>query len=1321
MVYVLLILLCSSTAYSQLVSPLSTPPPTASMAPWCKYMYAEPLNMLALDSAYRAYYAHHPFEKNNYTRYYKRLTSLAQQYLTRDGFVYPKTLESIQNSLSKEQEVLHQSSQVAWKAIGPHETYFSPESNRGLGDLCPWQANIYAFDISLSNPGILYALGETGGLFKTTNKGLQWTQLESGVNSNGEAVCVHPMNPSICYIGVDGGILRTTDGGKTWAFIWKMQGAWVYEIKVHTTNNQVILAGTNKGLYRSDNAGTTWKQILPHTVCDIKMAYGNNSICYALQFDPATKRYEFWKSTDAGATFAVQRNGWLNTITSSGGGRMTITPADPKRIYVVLLSDSSKPYLLRSNNYGDTWAITATGTTSAFPMNNGQGYYDLAIAASHTNADGVIVGTQTTYRSMDGGKTFTALGGYAGPFPIHPDLQDVKCSGTETWIATDGGFTYSTDFFSETKNAQARIVGLNGADFWGFDSGWNEDVLVGGRYHNGNTAWHENYGTKYYRMGGGEAPTGYVNPILNRHTFFSDIGSYSISPDIDGNIISHPVGKFPNESYYAMEYSSMVWDPRCYSIVWLGKDNVLWRSTNNGQSYDSIFASPDKAAMLEHIVIARSNPNVMYVSQRSNSLGDGKIWKTTDGGKSWQETAVTPGTTGWERRVSKITLSATNDKELWVAYRAGGNNNKVFHSVDGGESWTNLTTSLIENEVISDIVHQQGTNGGVYIACDRGRMFYRNNDMKEWVHYGTGLPIAHFTRSLKPFYRDNKLRAGSSMGIWELPLYEHSKPIAQPSVDKFTTRCQRDTFFFDDYSVLERANAQWEWSFPGAVYVSNNKIRNPKVLYGKQGVYPVTLTVKNDYGSDTYSNMAFIEIFPLECNIDTLADKALSLSKTNDVATLPAIPALKNAKGFTTTMWLKLDSIQYSFSQLLSNWSSDVGFSLGFSFQGYRKNTNMTFYWKNVPYQLTSPFNLPIGDWVHVALSVDTNKVTLYMNGEPWEYKNNNANFRNFDLSSTPWEIGGGLPGQGGNYRGDIEELRIYNRTLSTEEIRKNLHLTEQSDNSSLVAYYQFNESTPMRFYNKMGAIHAVNSGGILVPSTAPVAHGIGEIAKKTLNGWEFPKVGLLIPDKENGQEKREMAAYRLFAKPDTMPAIDGNREFTISYWIIRTWSNAKPVAADSLIFSAIGYISASDASSPQNCIVSKRAFANEHRKTWFSVIPIKIDASRQSVTIAADSNIVGQYIVAAPYSLPSNVEEYNSPTMMQLLPNPTDNTLTVIMNNDTPVTIRIVNTMGQTVMTEKSTAKVIMLNVAALATGSYTVYAEHGNSMSKEQLILIR
>lgn len=222
--YILLFLFCSGTVYSQLVSPLSIPQPSDSMPSWCRYLYAKPLNMRALDSAYKEYYTSHSFEKNNYTRYYKRLRMIAQQYVSADGIVQPSTYNKRDE---KKQTDIPQADATQWKSIGPHETYFAPESNGGLGNLCPWQANIYAFDVSITNPNILYAMGETGGLFKTTNKGLQWTQLESGVNSNGEAVCVHPVNPSISYAGVDGGILRTSDGGKTWTFLWKMQGRWV--------------------------------------------------------------------------------------------------------------------------------------------------------------------------------------------------------------------------------------------------------------------------------------------------------------------------------------------------------------------------------------------------------------------------------------------------------------------------------------------------------------------------------------------------------------------------------------------------------------------------------------------------------------------------------------------------------------------------------------------------------------------------------------------------------------------------------------------------------------------------------------------------------------------------------------------------------------------------------------------------------------------------------------------------------------------------------------------------------------------------------------
>jgi len=56
------------------------------------------------------------------------------------------------------------------------------------------------------------------------------------------------------------------------------------------------------------------------------------------------------------------------------------------------------------------------------------------------------------------------------------------------------------------------VKGLIGSDMWGFDQGWNEDIAVGGRYPNGNTALADFYGDKHFGMGRSESPTGWVIP-----------------------------------------------------------------------------------------------------------------------------------------------------------------------------------------------------------------------------------------------------------------------------------------------------------------------------------------------------------------------------------------------------------------------------------------------------------------------------------------------------------------------------------------------------------------------------------------------------------------------------------------------------------------------------------------------------------------------------------------------------------------------------------------------------------------------------------------
>jgi photosystem II stability/assembly factor-like uncharacterized protein len=1310
-----------NTLQTQVMSPLSIPQKTQDMPEWAEHLYTSPLNLLRLDSAYTAYYNIHTFEKNNYTRYYKRLRRTSAPFLQSDGTIRDLTTNDIIRNETKIQHSLQSPTATQWKVIGPTETFVPfgqlPENNRAF----PYQINIYAFDIAPSNPNILYAVSETGGFYKTTDKGKLWITLEPGVYSNSEAVAIHPTNPDVVYVGISGGIIRTTDGGSTWKTVWTLKDAWTYDIEVNADNPSVVWAATNKGFYRSSDVGNTWTRNLDNSNCEMETNPANRNIVYTLRYNPSVKRHEFWKSTDGGQNFTLKINGWLNTIASEGGGRMAVSPASPNRIYAVLLGEADRPYILRSDDAGENWRVAVRGKTDSLSMGNYQGFYDLSICASHTNADKVIVGTGATYRSDNGASTFKVLNG-AGNFDfyIHADLQEAKCIGGETWLATDGGINYSTDCFTDPKNHDIRVRGLNGSDFWGFDAGWNEDVLTGGRYHNGNTVWYENYGGKFQFMYGGESATGYVNPINNRQLFYSDAGCVTIPSVYGGGTIERAVGKFPNESYYYMHSSEMVWDPRCYSTVWIGKGNTMWRSTNNALTYDSVWSSPDKDSYLMHIEIARSNPNVMYVNQHNGTQYSGRIWKTTDAGTTWRALPAFPGTTVGERNVMQISVSGENENIIMAALRSGSAINKVFKSTDGGTTWLNLTTPTIKDVAMTDMVHQLGTNDGIYIAAQQGRIYYRNASMNDWVEMGNGLLFANFTRALKPFYRDNKLRSGSALGIWETSLYEHSKPIAQPSVDKTFSSCERDTFYFDDYSVLERANATWRWSFPGAEYISDSTTRNPKVVYRKPGIYSFTLTVKNDYGSSTKTIENYITIEPSVCGVDSIADKALDLGGDKDIVLLPAIPSLTGVQGVTVSAWVKLDTAQIGSSRIINHISTTSYLSLGFESEYSKRTTNVAFSWIGAPYDLSSPFSLPTREWVHLAMTVTPDSITLYKNGEPKGYAIK-TDFTKVDMGQTSWKIGDGSEWYNANYQGQIEELKIYKRALSTEEIRKAMHLIHNNE-EGLVAYYQFNEKQTTTFYNRVGSEHATNVGGKLVTSTAPVARGLSEIATRTNDGWQFSTIGLRIHARnESDTSKRMLGAYRLLAEPDTMPGLATARRFTNSYWILHSWGSNHPLTTDSLILTKIGAMSSDDAKSPNNFIITKRSKPNEHLNNWFMIYPTRVDSTLQLVALEADSNAIGQYIIATRGDSPLGVEETADTYPIQLIPNPAVGMVTVLLNLNTPVTLRILNSLGQTVLTENCTTQQATLNISSLPIGTYTIQIESRNTYYTRRLMIVR
>ncbi len=1145
--------LLSIKSFAQLnpLNDLLKPQATKYMPSWAEFMYQDPISLLKVDSAYKAYYTNHPFEKNHYTRYYKRLIKNNLQYLQESyelSYWSDSQWESYRSQVEKKSESNNlRNPATDWKDIGPHSTQWIANDN-ARDTFCPWQANIYAFEISPSNPNVLYCVTETGSLYRSSDKGKSWSLRGQNFQLGSESITIHPTDENTILVGVNAAIRRSTDGGNTFTTIFTNNNMGVTDLKYNPSNPLQILAATSTGLWKSLDGGANWTRQINEQCLDIEFHPTLRNIIYILKKNTATNFYECWKSSDNAASFTAKTKGWPSGLTN-GVGRLAVSPDKSDWVYAILLT-SDKPRLVKTEDRGENWKVTASGETTEFGMDNWQGFYDLDLMVNPKNADELLTGTGSTYRSADGGITFKVIGGYGGNFALHPDLQVCRSNGSDSYICTDGGITYSTDFYN--THSTYRSFGITSTDMWGFGSGWNEDIIVGGRYHNGNTVWHENYGPQtYLRMGGAESPTGYVHPINNKQVYFSDIGSYIMGNTKNDKVISQPMTLWPNESYFSMEFSEIEFHPLYHNVMFLGKDASIYKSENNGISFTKLFTVPESNAVVQHIEISRENPNIIYFSHRNNSPAEGKIWKSTDGGTTWNETTPIPTNAG-QRRVMQFVLSEKG--VIYAALRTGPNGSKVFKSEDDGKSWINWSSSELDGIGLYSISYQIGSpNETVYVSGNGGKIFYRNKNMSGWQIYNTNLPVNHECRLLRPFYRDNKLRSAAGNGIWEAELFEKSIPHAQASVDKKSTSCNRDTFLFDDYSVLEYdAKQKWDWKFPGASFINSTNIRNPKVVYNSPGEYDVVLKVSNGNGSSERTFQKMIKVLPSECEIELRSGKALSMNGSNKVVTIPVISKLKDAIGLTVMCWIKINDKQQWFTQLISNWGSTSGFGFGFAFQGYVPTTNLTFSWSGVPYQQTTSHEVPINQWTHVAFTIDTNRVVIYMDGKPWVFNKK----LEIDLDKTPFVIGNGVPGQGGTFNGQMEELKIYNRTLSQNEIREQMHLINNKPDLYRVLYYQFNENTESTIYDRIGTYHGQNGASSLIKSKVAIGPGTSDrvnviilqnyTLKNTKTSLDFSGANNLTSP--NG----EIVLSRINYSPDTINFL--YNVLDKDYFVFRNW-----------------------------------------------------------------------------------------------------------------------------------------------------------------------
>jgi photosystem II stability/assembly factor-like uncharacterized protein len=170
--------------------------------------------------------------------------------------------------------------------------------------------------------------------------------------------------------------------------------------------------------------------------------------------------------------------------------------------------------------------------------------------------------------------------------------------------------------------------------------------------------------------------------------------------------------------------SDVVKDPTDPSIWYVGvASGNVWKTINNGTTWTPIFDHYGSYS-IGSLAIDPNNTNVVWVgtgennSQRSVGYGDG-IYKSLDGGKTFKNMGLKDSLT-----IAKILIDPRDSEVIYAASKgplwAPGGDRGLFKSTDGGESWEPVL-EISENTGISEIVFDPDNPDTIYAASYQRR------------------------------------------------------------------------------------------------------------------------------------------------------------------------------------------------------------------------------------------------------------------------------------------------------------------------------------------------------------------------------------------------------------------------------------------------------------------------------------------------------------------------------------------------------------------------------------------------------------------------
>jgi len=704
--------------------------------------------------------------------------------------------------------------ELRWRCIGPHR------GGRTVG-----VAGI------ASQPNVFYIGVNNGGVWKTNDYGHTWKPIfdDQPTGSIG-TIAIAPSDPNVIYVGsgeglqrpdlsTGDGIYKSTNAGVSWRHLGLRDAQQIGAIIIDPGDpNRLFVAalghpyGPNpeRGVFRSTDGGESFQKSLYKDV---------DTGAIALAFDPADSRIiyaDLWsaregpwenaswqgpgsglfKSTDGGDTWRPLTKG-LPTF-DQGLGRIGFcsAPSDSRRMYATVDASPQFGGVYRSDDAGESWRLI-----NRDPRLWGRGSDFAELKVDPKNPDTVYDANIVTWKSTNGGQTFTAFRGAPGGDdyhsiwinPAHPEIILIA-SDQGAIVTVNGGETWSS-WYNQPTAQFYHVITDNQFPYWVY-GGQQESGSVGiaSRGNDGQITFRE-----WHPVGVEEY--GYVAPDpLNPNIIYG--GKITRYDKTTGQVQNVAPEAVRSGKYRFLRTAPVIFSPVDPHVLYFA-GNVLFKTSSGGNSWDvispdlsreqldvpesiGVFRTPDLARMPRRGVIYTVAPSPKDGATIWAGTDDGLIHVTRDGGRKW--TNVTPsGLTAWSK-VSLIDAGHFDSNTAYAAInriRLDDQRPHIYRTHDGGKSWQEIVRGLPDEPV--NAVREDPVRQGLLFCGTETAVYVSFNDGDDWQPLRLNMPASSI-RDL--VIKDDDIVVGThGRSFWILddltPLRQINQQIANSNASLF--------------------------------------------------------------------------------------------------------------------------------------------------------------------------------------------------------------------------------------------------------------------------------------------------------------------------------------------------------------------------------------------------------------------------------------------------------------------------------------------------------------------------------------------------------